>query len=40
MAENEISHGKHYELKKMAQKIIADQNKEIKAFKDWLANQK
>jgi uncharacterized protein (DUF305 family) len=40
MAENEISHGKHYELKKIAQKVIADQNKEIKAFKDWLANQK
>ncbi len=40
MAEDEISHGKHYELKKMAQKIIADQNKEIKDFKDWLANQK
>lgn len=36
MAEDEISHGKNYELKKLAQKIIADQNKEIKEFKDWL----
>ena len=40
MAEDEISHGKKYELKKLAQKIIADQNKEIKEFKDWLANLK
>ena len=38
MAEDEISHGKEYELKKLAQKIIADQNKEIKEFKDWLTN--
>ena len=40
MAEDEISHGKHYELKKMAQKIIADQNKEIKDFNAWLASKK
>jgi len=39
MAEDEISHGKHYELKKMAQKIIADQNKEIKEFNDWLKSK-
>lgn len=38
MAEDEISHGKNYELKKLSQKIIVDQNKEIKVFKDWLAN--
>ena len=40
MAEDEISHGKKLELKKMAQKMIADQNKEISDFKTWLANQK
>ena len=40
MAEDEISHGKHYELKKMAQKIIADQNKEIKDFQTWLNSHK
>ncbi|MDZ4792994.1 MAG: DUF305 domain-containing protein [Bacteroidota bacterium] len=40
MAEDEISHGKNYELKKLAQKIVADQNKEIKEFKEWLANKK
>jgi len=39
MAEDEISHGKNYELKKLAQKIIADQNKEIKEFKDWLKSK-
>ena len=40
MAEDEISHGKHYELKKMAQKIIADQNKEIIDFQTWVNNHK
>ena len=40
MAEDEISHGKKLELKKMAQKMIADQSKEISEFKAWLANQK
>lgn len=40
MAENELSHGKKYEMKKMAQKIIEDQNKEIKEFSDWLASHK
>jgi uncharacterized protein (DUF305 family) len=39
MAEDEISHGKNYELKKLSQKIIADQNKEIKEFNDWLTSK-
>ena len=39
MAEDELSHGKQYELKKMAQKMIKDQNKEIADFKAWLAKQ-
>ncbi len=39
MAEDELSHGKQFELKKMAQKMIKDQNKEIADFKAWLANQ-
>ena len=40
MAEDEISHGKQYEIKKMAQKMITDQNKEITDFKAWLSSQK
>ncbi len=40
MAQNEISHGKHFDLKKMAQKIIRDQKAEIKEFQDWLAKTK
>ncbi len=40
MAENEISHGKNLALKKMAQKIIEDQTKEIKDLQDWLAKNK
>ncbi len=36
MAENEISHGKHVEMKKFAQKVIDSQSKEIKEFNDWL----
>jgi uncharacterized protein (DUF305 family) len=36
MAENEISHGKHVEMKKFAQKVINDQTKEIKEFENWL----
>ncbi len=40
MAEDEISHGKQLELKKMAQKIITDQTKEIKDFNTWLASKK
>lgn len=39
MAEDELSHGKQYEIKKMAQQMIADQSKEIADFKAWL-NQK
>ena len=40
MAEDELSHGKQYEIKKMAQKMITDQNKEITDFKAWLSSQK
>ena len=40
MSQNEISHGKHFEMKKMAQKIIEDQNMEIKQFQEWLAKTK
>lgn len=40
MAKNELSHGKNYDMKKMAQKIIEDQNKEIKEFNDWLSKNK
>lgn len=40
MAKAEISHGKQLELKKMAQKMITDQTKEIKDFNAWLASQK
>lgn len=40
MAQNELSHGKKYDMKKMAQKIIEDQNKEIKEFNDWLSKNK
>ncbi len=36
MAENEIAHGKEFELKKLAEKIIRDQNKEIDAFQAWI----
>lgn len=39
MAEDELSHGKQNELKKMAQKMIKDQNKEIADFKAWVAKQ-
>lgn len=39
MAQSEISHGKHSELKNMARKIIEDQNAEIKEFQDWLAKK-
>lgn len=37
MAQNEISHGNHFELKKMAQKIMSDQQKEIAELKGWMA---
>lgn len=40
MAKGELGDGKDAELKKMAQQIITDQNKEINEFNNWLANQK
>ncbi len=40
MSKGEIGDGKVYELKKMAQQIIEEQNKEIKQFDKWLATQK
>ena len=40
MAEDELSHGKNLALKKMSQKIIEEQSKEIKMFNDWLAKNK
>jgi len=40
MGEDELSHGKNLELKKMAQKIIEDQSKEIKQFEAILAKMK
>jgi uncharacterized protein (DUF305 family) len=35
MAEAEMSHGDHLELKKMALKIITDQKKEIDELRAW-----
>ena len=40
MAEIELKHGQDPELKKMAQKIIDDQQKEIADFKKWLSSNK
>lgn len=40
MAGDELSHGKQYEVKKMAQKMLEDQSKEINDFKTWLSSQK
>lgn len=40
MANMELEHGKSPELKKMARKIIAGQQKEIIQFDRWLAKQK
>ncbi len=40
MAKDELSHGKQPGLKKMAQKMIADQSKEIDQFKSWRSIQK
>ena len=40
MGEDQLSHGKNLELKKMAQKIMEDQNKEIKQFEAMLAKMK
>lgn len=40
MAKDELKHGKHSGLKKMAKKMIEDQNKEIDEFKSWSSKQK
>ncbi|HLF47019.1 MAG TPA: DUF305 domain-containing protein [Chitinophagaceae bacterium] len=40
MAGDELSHGKQYAVKKMAQKMVEDQSKEINDFKAWLSSQK
>ncbi len=40
MADNEISHGHHVELKKMAQQMRVDQANEIKEMQMWLDNHK
>ena len=40
MAEEELEHGKNLPIKQLAQKIIADQNKEIKDFQTWLNSHK
>ena len=39
MAEHQVKHGKNAELKKMAQKMISDQEKEIAQLKAWQAAQ-
>lgn len=40
MAKAEIQHGQSPELKAMAQKMLKDQQKEIKQLDDWLARRK
>ena len=40
MADNEISHGHHVELKQMAQQMRVDQTNEIKEMQMWLDNHK
>ncbi len=40
MAEDELAQGKHLEMKKMAQKMIVDQNKEINEFNSWISSNK
>ncbi len=40
MAEHQVKHGKNAELKKMAQKMITDQTKEIAELKAWQGAQK
>ncbi|MEO6167772.1 MAG: DUF305 domain-containing protein [Chitinophagales bacterium] len=40
MAEDELTHGHHDELKQMAQQMISAQNAEIKEFKMWLDQHK
>jgi uncharacterized protein (DUF305 family) len=36
MAKVELAHGKDAELRKMAQKIVDDQEKEIAQMQEWL----
>lgn len=40
MANIELKYGKEDDIKKMAQNIITDQQKEIKDFQDWLSKNK
>ena len=40
MSKGELGDGKEYELKKLAQQIIEEHNKEIKDFDLWLAAHK
>lgn len=40
MSKAEIAHGHHAELKKMAQKMITDDSKEIKEFQKYLSSMK
>ena len=40
MSKAEVAHGHHAELKKMAQKMMADDEKEVKTFKDYLSSNK
>jgi uncharacterized protein (DUF305 family) len=39
MARSELEHGKDEELRRMAQKIIDDQEREIAELKDWIARR-
>lgn len=38
MSKAEVAHGHHAELKKMAQKMMMDDGKEVKIFKDYLSS--
>lgn len=38
LSENELSHGHHAELKKMAKKMIDDDNREITELQKWLSS--
>ena len=40
MSKKEVTNGMSAKLKQMAQKMITDQNKEIKEFEDWINNHK
>lgn len=40
MAKMEVAHGKSPEMKRMAQKTIKEQQKEIAEFDKWLSKQK